>query len=55
MKPKSTMSYFRTDEILREEKEFTIVVRGGIYLVDLNQWKCNSIYWPSTGSVNKSI
>ena len=25
------------------------MVRGGIYEVDLNEWKCNSVYWPGPG------
>ena len=25
------------------------MVRGGIHEVDLQSWRCNSIYWPSPG------
>ena len=35
--------------MIGDERDFFIVVRGGIYEVDLQEWKCNSIYWPSQG------
>ena len=37
--------------MIDEDRDFYIVVRGGIYKVDLNMWKCNSIYWPSQGEL----
>ena len=42
--------HHRSEEAAGEDdRDFYIVVRGGIYEVDLNQWKCHSIYWPSPG------
>ena len=41
--------HFRSEELIGDERDFFIVVRGGIYEVDLQEWKCNSIYWPGPG------
>lgn len=29
-----------------EERDMHIIVRGGVYEVDLTEWKCHSLYWP---------
>ena len=31
---------------MEEDRDMRIVVRGGVYEVDLAEWKCHSIYWP---------
>ncbi len=31
---------------MEEDRDMRIVVRGGVYEVDLAEWKCRSIYWP---------
>ena len=42
--------HYRSDtELIGDERDFFIVVRGGIFEVDLQEWKCNSVYWPSPG------
>ena len=46
---KQSKRHFRSEELIGDERDFFIVVRGGIYEVDLQEWKCNSIYWPSPG------
>merc|ERR1719384_361424 len=46
---KISKRHFRSEELIGDERDFFIVVRGGIYEVDLQEWKCNSIYWPGPG------
>ena len=31
---------------MEEDRDMRIVVRGGVYEVDLQEWKCHSLYWP---------
>ena len=39
--------FFRSAEtFMEEDRDMRIVVRGGVYEVDLAEWKCHSIYWP---------
>ena len=46
---KQSKRHYRSEELIGDERDFFIVVRGGIYEVDLQEWKCNSIYWPGPG------
>ena len=46
---KAAKRIYRSEELIEDDRDFFIVVRGGIYEVDLNEWKCNSIYWPGLG------
>ncbi len=32
-----------------QDRDMHVVVRGGVYEVDLGEWKCHSIYWPGEG------
>jgi phospholipase DDHD1 len=34
---------------ISDSEQYRIVVRGGMYEVDLNTYKCDSIYWPGRG------
>ncbi|XP_049941476.1 phospholipase DDHD1-like isoform X1 [Schistocerca serialis cubense] len=42
----SSNSFGKADSSFTTDSEHKIVVRGGLYEVDLHAWKCNSIYWP---------
>jgi len=46
---KISKRHYRSEELIGDDRDFYIVVRGGIYEVDLNEWKCNSVYWPGPG------
>lgn len=46
---KISKRHYRSEELIGDDRDFFIVVRGGIYEVDLNEWKCNSVYWPGLG------
>nr|XP_040565528.1 phospholipase DDHD1-like [Lepeophtheirus salmonis] len=43
---KSYRHYRSSDNFINDDREMRIVVRGGVYEVDLVEWKCHSIYWP---------
>ena len=34
------------DNFSEDDRDMRIMVRGGVYEVDLAEWKCHSIYWP---------
>ena len=34
------------DTFMEEDRDMRIIVRGGVYEVDLQEWKCHSLYWP---------
>ena len=34
------------DNFSEEDRDMHIIVRGGVYEVDLAEWKCHSLYWP---------
>ena len=38
--------YRSTDNFVEDDRDMHVVVRGGVYEVDLGEWKCHSIYWP---------
>ena len=43
---KSYRHYRSAEAFMEEDRDMRIVVRGGVYEVDLGEWKCHSIYWP---------
>ncbi len=43
---KSYRHYRSAEAFMEEDRDMRIVVRGGVYEVDLAEWKCHSIYWP---------
>jgi len=43
---KSYRHYRSAETFMEEDRDMRIVVRGGVYEVDLAEWKCHSIYWP---------
>ena len=34
------------DNFAEDDRDMRIIVRGGVYEVDLAEWKCHSLYWP---------
>ena len=45
----SSRHYRSAESFVEDDRDFYIVVRGGMYEVDLNEWKLQSVYWPSSG------
>ena len=45
----SSRHYRSAESFMEDDRDLYIVVRGGMYEVDLNEWKLQSVYWPSTG------
>ena len=40
------------DNFSEDDRDMRIMVRGGVYEVDLAEWKCHSIYWPGRRSTS---
>ncbi|TRY71739.1 hypothetical protein TCAL_08151 [Tigriopus californicus] len=43
---RSHKQYRSADNFMEDDRDMHIVVRGGVYEVDLAEWKCHSLYWP---------
>ena len=43
---RSHKQYRSADNFMEDDRDMHIIVRGGVYEVDLGEWKCHSLYWP---------